>query len=435
MDSATPPAAAPGPRAAWITAAAVLLASLVLGAAFLGSVETGAQAEATTFAEAERMARGDQRFGIVEYTHYPNGPLYLTAAMTAVGLERGTMRWLPLLLSSFALGGFAFVLARVSLRRWMLAWVVGGCCILLLQPAYVQWQGAIHEHSYAVTVALLAVVLATLLPAGRSWPFVALGFVAGWVGYDWLPGQALVLFGARWLVAARDEALPLTQALLHGVLDTLKFTAGASLAILAHTFQLVLYFGDAETALRDLLGSAAARAGADGAERLNPEYGAKIRANTQTLAEAYGAGGDLSRTYVIGQLAGQFANPRWTSPGLLLVAAAAGLAALGTGLAPRLRAGSFRALGVGAFALAIALASTVAWAFLMPQHGLAHLHMLPRHVLLLVLLGIALPPLLFAREGPAFEAAGAAAWSRALALHGLWPVLTVALYGYALLAL
>jgi len=426
----------------------VTLGVFVAGSTGLGRIETGRYSEQITLAEGHELAAGHQRFGIVEYTHFPNGPLYLVAAMTAAGLEPTSMRFVPVGIAALCFGLLAWVLASWAPTRGLRIWVVAAVVVLLLQPAALLWMGALHEHSYAFSMVLLLVATAVRVTPSSSWLLFPLGFAAGWIGYDWLPGQAVTVLTVRWLVLARNEETPLVDAAATAGLDALKFVSGAALAVLAHLIQLALFFDSWDRAARDLLGAAAARANAGGASRINPEYGRFIELDLQRLQQAYARrpalaailGSDFSvhhppRLRLTAMLYQQFGLPRWSSLGLL---AAAGMGGVGLMATRGFRAlASARAVPVAVVGAGLAVAAPAVWVFLMPQHALSHMHMLPRHVLVTVVLLLALPVLLARPRsgGPSTVRFERRRFARAAALYAVCPILLGAAGLHAILAL
>jgi hypothetical protein len=444
-------------RVAWLLAGVIAFGAFFVGASNLGRVETGAWSERASFAEAREMAEGRHRYGIVEYTHFPNGPVYVIAGLMRAGVEVPTMRLLPLSLAALAIGGLAFALLSWTSRWSVRVWILLASAVFVVQPAHASWMGALHEHSYAPSLALFAMATAAWGRGTRSWLLFPLGFVAGWIGYDWLPGQALAVLAVRWLVLARDRDVDLWQAGAAAVVDTLKFTSGACLAILAHLAQLAAFFGSLDVALRDLLGSAAARAGAEGAALTDPEYGSSIQESLEQLKRSYarrpevmevlGPGfsfEDPSRTRLAALLFHLFLHPQWTSAGLLALGAAGGvvLTAVELGRAARADGVTRRALGrtltTAAIAVAIAVATAVVWSVSMTQHAISHMHMLPRHGLLLVATSIAVPVLLLPDAAARAHPADAVfdTWGRLLRtalVYLIFPLMTVLVGVHAVL--
>jgi len=440
---------APGRR--WAPAVAALLftvAAFVLGWAQLGVIETGTESETTTLHEGHEMAAGRMHWGIVEYTHYPDGPHYAAALMIRAGLSERQMRFVPLGLASLAFGAWVLALFGWADGRDRRAWSIFAAAVLLMQPAVLFWMGGLHQHSYAYTWVLLLVATSVWATPRATWALFPLGFLAGWIGYDWLPGQAITVLVTRWLVLARGREARLGAAAAQAVLDTLKFASGVSLAVLLHLLQLTLYFDSYETAVRDFLGSAAARANVGDAGAINPDYDRFIARDSAALERAYAGRPDLAPAFGPGfdfahpsplrlswVLYFIFSLPRWSHFGLLFWTSLVGL---GLVAVQAVRSGSGRRTAlVGGLAAAVALSAPLYWVLLMPQHALSHLHMVPRHGLVPFTLLFAMPVLLFARAGgdPPAARFEAGRFARSAALYAACPLLLVAIGIHTLLAL
>lgn len=436
------------PGRAPVVAVVFALVAFVLGFAQLGVTETGTQSETTTLYEGHQMAAGHMRWGIVEYTHYPDGPHYVAALLIRAGLSVRQMRCVPLALASLGFGAWVLAIFGWAGTRSQRIWSIAAAAVLLVQPAVLFWMGGLHQHSYAYTWVLLLVATSVWATPRTTWTLFPLGFLAGWVGYDWIPGQAVTVLVTRWLVLSRAERASLGTAAARATLDTLKFGSGVALAVLLHLAQLALYFGSYDTAARDLLGSAAARANVGEAGAINPEYGEFIARDSAALERAYSGRPDLAPafgpdfdfdhpsplrlTWVLYFL---FARPKWSQLGLLLLTTAVGLGLVGW-RAVRTRDGPRTAL-VGGVAAVLALSAPLYWVVLMPQHALAHLHMVPRHGLVPFTLLFSLPVLLFPRAGgdPPAVPIEARRFARTAALYATLPLLLVALGVRTLLAL
>jgi hypothetical protein len=368
--------------------------------------------------------------------------------MIRAGLSERQMRLVPLTLAAVGFGAFVLALFGWADTAGRRAWAVFAAAVLLMQPAVLFWMGGIHQHSYAYTWVLLLVATSMWATPRTTWVLFPLGFVAGWIGYDWLPGQAVTVLVTRWLVLARGSGERLGPAAATALLDTLKFASGVSLAVLLHLAQLALWFESYEAAARDLLGSAAARANVGDAGAINPEYDSFIARDSAALERAYSGRPDLAPAFgpdfdfahpsplrLSWVLYFVFFRPLWSHAGLLLLTTAVGL---GLVVVRAVRAGAGRRTAwVGGLAAALALSAPLGWVFVMTQHALSHLHMVPRHGLVPFTLLFTMPVLLFARAGgdpppPPFEARG---FARSAALYAAFPLLVVAVGLHALLAL
>jgi hypothetical protein len=174
-----------------------VVVSFWIGVASLGKIVPGGPAERESFREAPLIARGDHSYGIVAYTHYPNGPVYILAAMIALGMSVDEMRMVPIGFAAVSLGFLVWAMVSSATSWTLRAWALFAGVVISVQPGVALWQGALHEHSYALSLALLGIGMSVAVTPGRTWLFWGLGFIAGWIGYDFLPSQVGAIFTAR----------------------------------------------------------------------------------------------------------------------------------------------------------------------------------------------------------------------------------------------
>jgi hypothetical protein len=401
--------------------------------------------ERNTLREARGLVAGQGRFGIFEYTHYPNGPIYAVAVMARLGMQPRQMRLFPVAISALALGFLLFALVERSRTSMLRLWALAACGVLAIQPGVLDWQGALHEHSYVVSLGFLAIGLGAWAPARLSWLFFPLGFLAGWAGYDWLPAQGLAVLTVRWLYHARSGEVDVARAALLATLDAIRFASGVSLAILSHLLQLALFFGSLEEAIRDLVGSAAVRMGVEGAGGINPEYATRVASGEaatqqQAVEKVFGEGFSMASPNRAAMLAVSFSRFVAWDIHAWVVSVACGVAAGVAVLDLRSRPGAERAPGsrlalVVVVALAGVFAAPAAWSLLMPHHAVFHAHFLHRHVLVGLALLLVMPVLLGqpTREAAAPEAP-LSAILRPLLAYGSLLILTLCIFGYAIVA-
>ncbi len=401
--------------AALLAAALAGCVSLFTGYSALESVPTGPYSERIVLEEASRMAEGDHRFGIVEYSHYPNGPTYIVAMLRPLDLRVATLRLIPVAVMALAVGWLVFVLWPLAATTVSRAWILVGIGELLLQPGVRHWQGALHEHSYVVSLTLVALALSVVVTPRSSWVLAPFGFVLGWIGYDWIPGQLTAVLVGRWLIHCVEPDANLLRAGLRACLDAMRVASGVALAVLGHLLQLGFYFGSVEAALRDLIGSAAGRAGLEAASTINPDYGSLLEEGAQRMQAWVEARPDFESTYgedydasdpqrwrLPGILLTYFLKPRWTSTVELAGLALAGIVVLAEGLRvwSRDRQPSMGLLArrvlIGAVAVVLALGAGAFWSVLLPNHASDHVHSVPRHYFMSMAILVPIPILLFA---------------------------------------
>lgn len=246
----------------------------------LGVHPTDPYSEGRRYRAAMKLAQGQHRFGIVagDQTHYPNGPAYVLVPWIYLGVDdESSLRWIPVIFACVAqaLLLYAFYKSRLSWVRKILLMLM--TALLFNQPGIRHWVGALHVQSYIISIAVLLMAFALLWP-GKLWLFALSGFVAGWIGYDAIPTQAAVVFGATFFGASIDRD-PFTAALKKSCKLLCFFTGGVLLAVILHVVQNSLYFGSFDTAMADLFGSAGTRMGLD-THKFNPDYYNYIRKAT-----------------------------------------------------------------------------------------------------------------------------------------------------------
>jgi hypothetical protein len=185
------------------------------------------------------------------YTHYPPGPEYLLYVAEALfGPEPvSRLRLLPL-----AVCWAATVFLGLSVRRRFggtVGWLVMLAC-LAMSPFY-DADIALHMIGYAM--ALLMVEIGLSLGSYRgSLPFIALGFLQGWMSFDWV-------FVVVLAPLALALALPLISPgepprLRQGVMRTCLVAVGFVAAHGMHFCEVWAYYGSLGRALSDMADAA-----------------------------------------------------------------------------------------------------------------------------------------------------------------------------------
>lgn len=367
----------------------IWLALVVMGATQATNWSTDNYSDQFIFDEMKALLAGQHRYGIVGNTHYPNGPGYVLLPFMAAGVsELRTLRWVPFAFAVAALSFFMFAILKSKLSS-RAQWVVLVLWSLLaFLPAFVYWQGALHEHSYAMSLSLASLAIALWPQAPHSkapalqtsqrqtargplfWLTLcfAIGYCAGWMGFDFLPVHLLSFFAVS-LVAHGFWGRTFTQSV--------ATFAGAIAAIFSHLLQNTLYFGSWRGAWNDLIGSATTYAGIQSAaQSMSPEY-------YQGIATSISEKG--KDTHVFSVLSGfthsfatDWASPLWCAL-FALVFFAAPLVLIGRRSHGRMSHGVTLWLGKLAPGAALSIAACYAWPALMPNHAVFHFHFLPRH--------------------------------------------------------
>lgn len=355
----------------------VLAVAVHRGSLSLEKRGTDTPSEELVVREASSILAGKHSYGIVNYTHYPNGPTYLLLLpMKLKASPLKGFRVLPLWFSAIGIAVLFYgLIARV--RSLPIVGVTFAACLSLLwQPSVVEWMGGLYGQSYH-TAFIFAGMGLSLIPGMSPWALGALGFVSGWFQYDMTFCFVFSIFVCRWF-GHSGATIPVWRQGLGAVVDSAVTCAGIFLAIAAHLLQNTLVLGGLRNAINDLIGSAAARAGLSVAEQLYPEY---VKGLAQNGAIGRGTGMRLTR-----ELHHSFVTETWSDVDLASYVFLAIMMLLVIGLARRWR--SFSLVGAARFLTTVAvvgpaiIAAGVAWYFAMPNHTIFHYHFIQRHLLI-----------------------------------------------------
>jgi hypothetical protein len=379
-------------REVLLATSGVFLLCFLLGFLSMGQIQTDAFSESQALGDAIAISQGQSRFGIVGYCHFPNGPIYALVPLVLMGFPDESLRMLPMIFSSLSFAFLFFQAYRMTASLATRIWLVPGAIVFLFQPAFYQWQGALHEHSWALSFTLLSLAVCLGASSTGTSPdperekrallaLGAVGFLSGWIGYDFLPGQSVAVAVACCLVSARVK---------EAILRTGAFGTGLVLAVVTHVAQNSLYFGSVSAAINDLFGSAATRMNLEAGQQLSPEYYHTIVDLSPKVSHGEAAMGVFN----------VFFERQWVSPSLLWIGVALWIATMGI---PLFRRGLPRLARVraGAWMVAATLATFaagIAWSFLMPLHAVHHHHFLPRHLLVSLALLYVMPTLVSIRN-------------------------------------
>lgn len=349
------------------------LAIVILGATQVTNWSTDNFSDEVIFREMQEIAAGRHRYGIVNITHYPNGPGYLILPLLKLGVESDRLvRWVPF---AFSIAACAFLISSLiglPISRKGRALLLTAWLALALLPGYVYWQGDIHEHSYAMSLTLVTIALAMRFKRINPLWYLVIGFVAAWMGFDFLPVQVIAAFAVALTAEETLRANSRRGSWRHATLITALLVAGMITGILTHLAQNVLYFDSFNLAWNDLAGSAATRAGLDAsAQAMSPQYYdfvAISMANAKHDSDRLLVTLAMTREFFL-----KWGSPLWTAF-FLLVSLSIPAALLGKSHT-RWQAWLQRFL----IPLMVSFCASVAWIALMPKHSVAHFHFLPRH--------------------------------------------------------
>lgn len=304
---------------------------------------------------AVAVAAGRARWGVTDYTHHPLLPAYALVPVIRMGRPDLIQR-VPAVIG--ALAGASALAVLLFLAPWplwpgVLAWFAA----LLWQPGYTHWLSNTWQHSWNLSVVFVLIALGCTLRRAAPW-LMLVGYVAGWIGYDFIFVQVATLIAVR--LAFWSQVSP-WRALLAAGDEAIAFVTGIALAFLSHLIQNVLYFSSAMMAVDDLL------------------WGVFIRVNNSnelapTLAMRWGLLQQLAVDYVR-----LFLLPLWSHWRSLALAAAVASA---VGLVAWWQVGRTRRVALPlAAVVASALGGLAAWWTIAPGHAIPHTHLFPRMLL------------------------------------------------------
>ncbi len=323
--------------------------------------------ERNTLRTATLILRGQQRWGITEDTHYPNGPAYVLLPFMPFVKDLDTLRVFPRLTAAAgvaALFTFFLLQAKGKLAGAITLSAFAGLC---WQPGLANWWGALQQHSYQMN-AVFIIFLCGFAFQHVGIPFTLMGFLVGWIGYDGIPVQLGAMFLSRYVLHSRR--LEWVPSVKRAFWEALAGVAGVALAIVVHLAQNALYFNSVRQAWKDLAGAAEARCALGQIANLDPEY-------VQTLKNANNNQPFPDRHLCVLAHWNVFHKPFYSRPFLLnatlLVSVTLGVMAVWQ---RRTRGVAF--LRDLAFVTLCAALASCAWFILMPYHGWFHFHFLPR---------------------------------------------------------
>jgi hypothetical protein len=312
----------------------------------------------TTVQEARDINDGFHRWGLVQYTHHPIGRAY--ALIPLVRVEAEPLELFPTAVAVACAGFALWALLHQASGVAMGSYVVLLFLSMLWQPGFVGWIGNLHQQSYNMSSILL--IIGVGVSARRATvPFVAIGFVFGWIGYDFVFLQVFTAATVRFAMLVGRPSGPLWRATLRAAGEAAAFSAAFLLAVLLHMVQNTLYFSSASMAYWDLFGSLS--------YRVDPPTDTR-------LVEAFHS----ARLYVA-----DFFDPEKGWADLTLLRITLGSWCVAT-IASVLRLvyldGSEAALSRRSFTMVVCSAGAIAplliWFVAMPNHTRPHIHLFPR---------------------------------------------------------
>jgi hypothetical protein len=190
------------------------------------------------------------------YTHYPPGPEYLTyAAAKLLGAEPVSR----LRLLSIAVGWAAMIFLGMAVRRRfgpMAGWLV--MAALAITPAVNDAYVGLHYEGYALALMLCELGIAIGIGAA-SMPFAVLGFLQGWLSFDYVFLICLAPLLVETVMPHIDAGYQSRWRL--GRRRTALTAAGFTFAHVLHFAQVWAFWGSFSAALNDIGSAASYRSG------------------------------------------------------------------------------------------------------------------------------------------------------------------------------
>ncbi len=195
------------------------------------------------------------------YIHYPPGPEYMAwLGMNLVGKDNYTLlRLLPITLSVIV--GIFFIHTMFDLVGGGTRGLIFGLA-LLLPPMYTNYLHGLHHQQYAFLMFQIQICLTILYmtkPGWKKWwiipVFALLGFCQGYMTFDFAFLATLFVIPFYFYFRV-DKNVSFFTLVKIGLASGLGFT----IAHLLHFYQVVLYIGTFDQAVKDFLASASHRA-------------------------------------------------------------------------------------------------------------------------------------------------------------------------------
>jgi hypothetical protein len=196
------------------------------------------------------------------YTHYPQGPDLLAAAMIFIAGKEHTdiYRFLPLCFQFIGV----FFLAYTCSCLFGPARCLAALTFCFMLPMFTNMSHGLHYQGYAFSLLLIEISFLILLFQGRldrKRTFIAqtslavIGFIQGWMSFDYFFLVSLTPFAVLPILGTTGKA---------GLIQAIKFTIlagmGFCIAHLLHFLEVIIYFGSFDRAFEDFFLAATTRA-------------------------------------------------------------------------------------------------------------------------------------------------------------------------------
>jgi|GEM_PF-1367306 len=321
------------------------------------------------------ISQGKHRFGIVSYTHTPNGSAYILVPFAKIGWNtKEQFRRVPVVISALAISVWLLILLRRTRFLFQKFLITGIVFFLVFQPGIREWHQCLHIHSYMFSILFIVITL-SLTCKNIKVILLILGFIAGWFSYDWLTVQTVAVLTSRiafyhFFSETRHDKrrwyLPF--------LETGLYVAGGILAIAAHICQNALFYKSWTKAWHDLLGTAALRAKIEFGKEWNSGY---YNYNSAIIKQK---GLDKNRFITILDLWNHFRRLHFPTKNILLIVGGLALYqawALFINKLPKITLQHILKLFVIVILIVL---SGVIWYIMMPWHACCHFHVIYRHI-------------------------------------------------------
>lgn len=331
---------------------------------------------AQTVEEARAILRGCHNNGLLEYTHHPIGRAYLLAPF----VDRfHRLEWVPITLASSSAAAALLACLLLPTTRSIKLFSLAMFGALLFQPGFNKWLGNLHQHSYNLS-SIFALIAVCVSFRNVIWIVATIGFVCGWIGYDFIFAQIFTIITARFLYWRARHATPLWPALREAIGESCIFLLVFSADVALKLFQNTLYFKSATSAFQDFYESAQHRSDISGVRFLMEGSTSRARAFYELL-KLY------PRTF--------WTDPTWSSPPHIIKTATLGIVVMiFTAFHYKRRGDMLALLSKGAtlsVAWLLSVSTILVWFAVAPTHAAAHGPLFVRMLLVpLLLLGVSL---------------------------------------------
>jgi hypothetical protein len=274
----------------------------------------------------------------------------------------------PLSISALAISLFFFYFLKKSKSQLNVIFILLLFISIILQPGIVNWMAALHEHSYQMSMVFLIILIGYIVQDSKD-IFFTLGFLCGWIGYDFIPAQILSMMIVRYVkYSQRNDSV--ISSLILSFRDTLFGVLGVVLAVATHFIQNALYFGSFKKAFIDLFGAAEARIFLDKGKNLDPDY-------IKVLKAANNFNQFPSRFFILRKMFNKFVLHGWSRPIVIILSLWIGSVFNVITVYQNKLSRKKYLLNLIIISI-MSISASIAWFIFMKYHAAFHYHFLPR---------------------------------------------------------